>query len=118
MQIELRKSGGPACEKCGATEVILSPLTNEAVVEEIAPVLEREAARFEEELRALFTDEARSREKKFAAFLARTQARYEEDVRLAFGDVGRFRFFKKRWQQSLRAEVEAALERVRDEAKR
>lgn len=109
MKIEVRKSGGPVCEHCGATELVVSPRSNEALEADLVALFAKGAAKLERELLDAFEagrDEALERK------LEDARAAYLKRLSDALGDrVPAVRFVKRRWQ----TEMEESLRSVMDE---
>ena len=46
MRIEIRKSGGHACETCGATELIFAPVANANLEKDLLALFQSEVPRY------------------------------------------------------------------------
>ena len=131
MRVEIRKSGGPTCETCGATERVAlpeGPLERDvlALLEQANRELERDCvAKFDEaatELRrqtSVYVNEYVDRRTEVFRAGLLTHFRKENEA-LADGvlalvepDARRHRVLKRRWQRKLAAEVALAVEELR-----
>lgn len=129
MRVEIRKSGGPTCETCGATDLVLLP-TGTPLERDIQALLREENARLERDVVLVFntvtSDLRREALERVDEAIAdsyadlKTKFQYQNDSLadgiLAFMDerhVSKFRWSKRRWQNRLAAELELAVDDLR-----
>lgn len=140
MRVEIRKSGGPACEHCGATELVL--LQNGTPLErDIHALLNEENERLERNALALQAETAADLRADVDDLKAEVDRLVEAAISIRYGEllnkferlhdqladgvtafmddqqVPGYRLAKKRWHRKLSAELALAVDELRSQSR-
>jgi hypothetical protein len=127
VRVEIRKSGGPTCEACGAHEIVQvpeGPLEKDvlALLEEANAQLERDCvAKFEEKADELRFDAMTRVDRCVTNFRVELLAHFQkQNDELAEGvlafvepNARKYRLLKRRWQRKMAAEMAVAVDELR-----
>lgn len=129
MRVEIRKSGDPTCEHCGATELIMLP-NGTPLERDIKKLLDEENAKLERDILAVFEAAAHDLRRKVdgeitaarAGLLATFMGRHAEladgiNAFMETREVPRYRFAKRRWHRKLSAEIAVAVDDLRTQTR-